>query len=93
MFEVQFDSTSVTASNLHQNASLSITNDMTSSLGAFAPYSSTVLTAPNTTNTLPIRILGAVQRADNTVGSYVRVIAKFNNHEFGVGTGTNFTAS
>jgi hypothetical protein len=91
IFEVQFDSTSVTATNLHQNASLSTTDDQSSTLAAYAPYSTTVLTSPATTNTLPIRILGMVQRADNSVGAYVRVLAKFNNHEFGVGTGTNFT--
>jgi hypothetical protein len=91
MFEVQFDSTSIAATDLHKNASLSITNDQSSTLAAYSPNSSTVLTAPNTTNTLPIRVLGAVQRPDNAVGAYVRVIAKFNNHEFGVGTGTNFT--
>lgn len=99
VFEVQFDSTGAAQNDMHKNASLSITNDQSSTLAINAPYSTTVLTAPNTTNTLPIRLLGAVQRPENTFGGaaaatavpYIRVLGKFNNHEFGVGTGTNFT--
>lgn len=93
VFEVQFDSTNVAAADLHKNAALTITADQTSTLTPSAPFSSTVLTAPATTNTLPIRLLGLVQRVDNATGSYARVLAKFNTHEFGVGTGTNFTGA
>lgn len=91
LFEVQFDSTAIAVTDLHKNAALTITADQTSTLTQSSPYSSTVLTAPNTTNTLPIRLLGLVQRVDNSTGAYARVVAKFNIHEFGVGTGTNFT--
>lgn len=93
LFEVQFDSTAIAVTDLHKNAALTITADQTATLAPYAPFSSTVVTAPATTNTLPIRLLGAVQRPDNTVGAYVRVVAKFNTHEFGVGTGTNFTGA
>jgi hypothetical protein len=91
LFEVQFDSTNVALSNLHQNAALTITADQSSTLSPSSPSSSTVVTSPATTNTLPIRLLGLVQRPDNSTGAYARVVAKFNIHEFGVGTGTNFT--
>lgn len=93
LFEVQFDSTAVALADLHKNAALTITADQTASLSPSSPYSATVLTTPATTNTLPIRLLGLVQRIDNATGSYARVVAKFNTHEFGVGTGTNFTAA
>ena len=89
LFEAQFDSTAIAVTNLHQNAAVTITANQTT-LSASSPYSSTVLTSPATTNTLPIRLLGAVQRIDNSVGAYGRVVCKFNFHEFGVGTGTNF---
>jgi len=91
LFEVQFDATAVALTDLHKNAALTITADQTATLSPSSPYSGTVLTAPNTTNTLPIRLLGLVQRPDNSIGAYARVVAKFNVHEFGVGTGTNFT--
>lgn len=92
LFEVQFDSTAVALTNLHQNAALTITADQTATLSTSSPYSSTVATGPATTNTLPVRLLGLVQRTDSSIGAYSRVIGKFNIHEFGVGTGTNFTS-
>lgn len=93
LFEVQFDSTAVAVADLHKNAALTITADQTSTLSPSSPFSATVLTSPATTNTLPIRLLGLVQRVDNGTGAYARVVAKFNTHEFGVGTGTNFTSA
>lgn len=93
MFEVQFDSTAIDATKLHMNAALTITADQTASLSMSSPYSSTVVTSPATTNTLPIRLLGLSQKPANAVGAYAVVLGKFNVHEFGVGTGTNFTAS
>lgn len=58
-----------------------------------APFSNVAITSAtvNTTNTLPIQLLGLVQRIDNEVGAYERLLCRFNNHEFGVATGTNFT--
>lgn len=91
LFEVQFDSTGCTLANMHKNASLTVTAGQT--LSPTAPLSSVVATTAATTNTLPIRLLGAVQRPDNDVATaaYVKVLAKFNYHEFGVATGTNMT--
>jgi len=58
-----------------------------------APYSNVCVTSAtvNTTNTLPVTLLGLVQAVDNEVGAYSRYLVRFNNHEFGVATGTNFT--
>jgi len=91
IFEAQFDSTSVAAANLHQNAAVTVTADQTSTLSNSSPYSSTVLTGPNTTATLPVRIIGLVQRPDNAVGAYARVLCKWNFHEFGVTAGASGT--
>ena len=52
-----------------------------------SPFSDMVLSSPAVTATLPIRLLGAVQRIDNEVTTaaspYVRVLCKFNYHEYG----------
>lgn len=63
------------------------------SLATSAPVSNVILSSAtvNTTNTLPVQMLGLVQRIDNEVGAYSRILCRFNNHEFGVATGTNFT--
>lgn len=62
-------------------------------LGPNAPYSNIILSSAtvNTTNTLPIQMLGLAQKSDNAIGAYARILCRFNNHEFGVATGTNFT--
>ena len=89
LFEAQFDSTAVAASNLHQNAAVTVTADQTSTLSNSSPYSNLVLTSPATTATLPIRILGLVQRTGNSTGAYARVLCKWNYHEFGVTSGAS----
>jgi hypothetical protein len=76
---------------IDQNASVT-------TLAPYSPYSNVVLANVNTTNTLPVRALGIVQKPDNTItataaaGAYARVLCRFNNHEFGNATGTNFTS-
>lgn len=62
-------------------------------LGPNAPYSNIILSSAtvSTTNTLPIQMLGLAQKSDNAIGAYARILCRFNNHEFGVATGTNFT--
>lgn len=90
LFMAQFDSTAVAVTNLHQNAAVTITANQTN-LSPSNQYSSTVLTGPNTTATLPIRLLGAWQSPDNVVGAYVRCLCKWNYHEFGVTAGASGT--
>jgi hypothetical protein len=94
VFEAQFDSTGATQAQLSMNAAVTITANQTT-LSPSAPYSSTVLTGPAVTATLPIRIIGAVQRQDNAVTSaaspYVRVLCKWNYHEYGVTAGASGT--
>lgn len=67
--------------------------DQSAYLSSAAPQSNLIISSAtvNTTNTLPIRLLGLAQKADNAVGAYSRLLCRFNNHEFGNGTGTNFT--
>ena len=62
-------------------------------LGPNAPYSNIILSSAtvSTTNTLPIQMLGLAQKSDNAIGAYARILCRFNNHEFGNATGTNFT--
>ena len=91
IFEAQFDSTAIVAADLHKNAAVTVTADQTSTLSTAAPFSSTVLTGPAVTATLPVRILGAVQRQGNEVGAYTRVLCKWNYHEYGVTAGASGT--
>ena len=76
LFEAQFDSTGATQAQLSLNAAVTISAADQTSLGNSSPFSD-----------LPIRMLGAVQRGDNQVTStaspYVRVLCKFNYHEYG----------
>jgi hypothetical protein len=91
LFEGQFDSTAIAVANLHQNAAVTITADQTTTLSNSKPYSNMYLTSPNTTNTLPVRLIGAVQKPNNEVGAYVRCLCKWNYHEFGVTAGPSGT--
>ena len=95
IFEAQFDSTGATQAQLSMNAAVTVTADQTSTLSTAAPYSNLVLTGPAVTATLPIRILGAVQRQQNQVTSaaspFVRVLCKWNYHEYGVTPGASGT--
>lgn len=90
IFEAQFDSTAIAVADLHKNAAVTVTANQTA-LAISSPYSSTVLTSPATTATLPIRLLGAVQDPTNAIGAYVRVLCKWNFHEFGVTAGASGT--
>ena len=101
LFEAQFDATGATQAQLSLNTAVTISAASQTSLSNSAPYSDMVLTGPAVTATLPIRLLGAVQKGDNQVTSaaspYVRVLCKFNYHEFGTigsasGTVVNYLA-
>jgi hypothetical protein len=87
LFEAQFDSTGATQAQLSLNAAVTISAANQTSLATSSPFSDMVLTGPAVTATLPIRLLGAVQRTDNEVTSaaspYVRVLCKWNYHEYG----------
>lgn len=89
LFEAQFDSTAVALTDLHKNAAVTVTAGQT--LTQSAPMSSLVLTSPAVTATLPIRLLGLIQRPDNATGAYAKVLCKWNYHEFGVTAGASGT--
>lgn len=67
--------------------------DQGADLAPGKPFSNVVISSAtvNTTNTLPVQLLGLVQAVNNEPGAYSRLLCRFNNHEFGVATGTNFT--
>lgn len=90
VFEAQFDSTAIAVTDLHKNADVTITANQTA-LSSAAPLSSMVLTAPAVTATLPVRVIGLVQREGNEVGAYARVLCKWNFHEYGVTAGASGT--
>ena len=102
VFEAQFDATGVTQAQLSMNAAVTISAANQTSLSPSAPYSDMVLTGPAVTATLPIRMLGAVQRPENVLNGssatpYIRVLCKWNYHEYGVigsasGTVVNYLA-
>jgi hypothetical protein len=87
LFEAQFNATGATQAQLSMNAAVTISAANQTSLSTSSPFSDMVLSGPAVTATLPIRLLGAVQRVDNEVTSaaspYVRVLCKFNYHEYG----------
>lgn len=75
------------------NTGSDVTYDISQALSQTSPLSNVVLSSAtvDTTNTLPIQLVGLAQYQDNTFGAYARMLCRFNNHEFGVATGTNFT--
>ena len=80
IYELQGDSTTFATTHANNNVNVTITTDQTSTLSQSSPYSSTVATAPATTNSLPLQVLGFVQRPDNSVGSYAALRVRFNVH-------------
>lgn len=79
IFEVMDDGLSIlTGTSVNKNASLTITNPT-----APAQNSATVLTTAsvNTTQALAWKIMGLVQRDDNTFGQYARWLVRANQHE------------
>jgi len=94
IFEAQFDVTGATLAQLHMNSSCTVT--AADGLTPSSPLSSLVLTAPATTATLPIRLLGAVQRVGNEVTTaaspYIRALCKWNYHEYGFSQASNGAA-
>ena len=88
-FEAQFDSTAIAVTDLHKNAAVTVSASVAHTPSA--PFSTMVLTAPATTATLPIRLIGALQEQKNEIGAYVRVLCKWNYHEFGVTAGASGT--
>ena len=75
VYVLQGDNTSFVTTSMNLNASYTVAAPSTGSLSA------TVLTAPATTSSLPVKILGQEQIANSTIGSYMRFIVKFNTHE------------
>lgn len=87
VYEIQGDSTAWATTHMNNNVNVTITANQTT-LGNASPYSSTVATSPATTNSLPLQVLGLVQRPDNGFGSYAALLVRFNVHNYiGAATG------
>lgn len=80
LFEIQDDGlNALTATSCNKNALYTVANPTSP-----AQNSATVLTTGTvaTTNTLPLKIMGLVQRPDNAFGVNAKWLVKFNQHEF-----------
>lgn len=77
IFEGQFDSTVTTSATCNLNASYTVMNGPS----AVLDYDATVITAPATTNTLPLKLIGlSKDSAANGYGAYARFRFVFNVH-------------
>ena len=81
VFEIQGDGTTFVTTDANKNASYTVAAPSLSS-----QLSATVLTAPATTSTLPLKILGYQQSIGNAIGPYANFIIQFNQHELAYGT-------
>lgn len=77
IYELQGDATVWANTNMSNNCTVTLTANQTA-LTPSSPYSSTVATSPATTLTLPLQILGLVQRIDNAFGAYAALRVRFN---------------
>ena len=77
VYEIQGDATVWAAANANHNCTVTITANQIA-LSNSSPFSSMVATAPNTTLTLPLAIVGIAQRPDNAFGAYCALLVKFN---------------
>lgn len=79
IFEAQFDSTVTTSATCNLNATYTVTNGPSATLD----YDATVLTAPATTSSLPIKLLGLSKNsAAVTYGAYATFRCIFNIHAY-----------
>jgi len=78
VFEVQIDS--CTAAQCGYNAA--VTTASTTVHTAATPFSAAYASGVAVTATLPIHLLGLVQRPDNAVGAFAKVLAKWNFHAY-----------
>jgi hypothetical protein len=86
LFEVQSDSTGITANQVNMNALMTMTTGSTTT-----GVSAAVLTGPAAASgAYPYKIMGFTIAPDNDITSaaYVRVLVKINNHAYGSGTGS-----
>jgi len=81
VFEIQGDGTTFVTTDANKNASYTVAAPSLS-----YQLSATVLTAPATTSSLPLKILGFQQIQNNALGPYSRFIVQFNQHELAPGT-------
>ena len=76
VFEIQGDGTTFVTTDANKNASYTVAAPSLAN-----QLSATVLTAPATTSSLPLKILGYQQITGSSIGPYSRFIVQFNQHE------------
>ena len=81
VFVIQGDSTTFATTDVNKNATYTVAAPSLAN-----QLSATVLTAPATTSSLPLKILGYQQIQGNAIGPYSRFIVQFNQHELATGT-------
>jgi len=81
VYEIQGDGTTFVTTDANKNASYTVAAPSLAN-----QLSATVLTAPATTSSLPLKILGFQQITNNALGPYSRFIVQFNQHELATGT-------
>ena len=79
IFEGQIDT--VAAATIGQNCAATVAP--TTVHTPATPFSAMYLSGIASTATLPIHVLGLVQRPDNALGAYAKVLCKWNYHAYG----------
>jgi hypothetical protein len=94
IFQVESDSTGVSAADVFSNATLTVTANQTS-LAMSSPLSSSVLDSGSILGLndagsleLPLQIIGIEQIVNNAPGAYANVLVKWNYHQFVGAQGT-----
>ena len=77
IFEIQGDSTVWATTHMNLNCNITMSQNQTS-LASSAPYSNIVATGPASTTSLPLQIVGLVQRPDNAFGAYAAIQVRWN---------------
>lgn len=84
LFEIQDDGLAVlTATSVNKNATFTVANPVSPAVNSGSQLTTASVA---TTNTLNLKIMGLLQRDDNTFGANARWLVKFNLHELLGGT-------
>jgi hypothetical protein len=84
VFEVQASNGTPAAGDVNNNINIAVAaGSTTTGQSGMTADVGTILT----TATLPLRIVGFSQRADNEIGASAKYLVKINNHQLGGGTG------
>lgn len=84
IFEIQASNGTPAVGDVNNNVNIAVAaGSTTTGQSGMTADVGTILT----TATLPLRIMGFSQRADNEIGASAKYLVKINNHQLGSGTG------